>query len=276
MLGFAVLRLKGVGGLRFVRVVIAFGISGIAGAACGGVAREDEAADNGGNGGTGGAAGMGAGAGMGAAAGVDGSTTPLCPDDAWYCPQGCRPVTALRYSVERACITSENEVVGCNGTRGGASICIKRVRDGAIFVAGNSPLEGPAWTACSADDGFRPVGCSELTCSAPEVKTISGCLSCDAVGTTVTALLGSAHEMTSRCQTSTDCVCEPSSTRCAGACDVSVSAELAADYREMVRIVDQQYCSDPGYASICGSVTPRCLPCASSCRNGVCTALPPP
>jgi hypothetical protein len=64
--------------------------------------------------------------------------------------------------------------------------------------------------------------------------------------------------------------------RCAGACDVSVSAELAADYREMVRIVDQQYCSDAAYASTCGRVTPRCLPCASACRGGVCTAVPPP
>jgi hypothetical protein len=256
--------------LRVVRVVIALGIAGIGAAACGGVAREN-ASNNGGNGGT------GAAAGMGATAGADGSTMPPCPDDAPNCPPGCIPRTGYRYSLERGCVMQEREIVACNGISEGPTTCIKRVRDGAVFLASASPLETPAWTPCSSVDTFGILyGCGDRTCTAPQVNTVAGCLACEEAASAATAKLGSAHALTSRCQASADCVCVPSSTRCAGACDVGVSAEFTADYREMVRIVDQQYCSDPAYGSICGRVTPRCVPCVPSCEAGVCTSLPAP
>jgi hypothetical protein len=85
-----------------------------------------------------------------ACGGSDG--VPDCPDDAAECPSGCFAVPAFPYDAANACVASSAQTVACTNDPGAAGdvVCVRRGRDGTIFLGAAGPLfEGrPGWMPC--------------------------------------------------------------------------------------------------------------------------------
>jgi hypothetical protein len=75
-----------------------------------------------------------------------------CPDDAAECPSGCFAVSAFAYDAGRACVASTAETVACTNDLGatGDVVCVRRGRDGTIFLGASEPhFQGrPGWSIC--------------------------------------------------------------------------------------------------------------------------------
>jgi len=267
-------------------VVIAIG--SVAG--CGGVTRERNASGSdagpiGGTGsGSGGISGTSGGGGVtggrGGANGTGGSSaggaggTAGCPEEATNCPQGCHLMYAQQYYVPRNCLTVEGFPVGCTAITdgGGAPECFKRVRDGALYVTTQLSAfrASRAWTTCTEAERQLVKPSCGVACPDGQVQTAEGCLSCAMVHDAVARRLEEALAKMTACQTNADCACVPNATDCAGACQVAISADFIGDYASEVEAASQGYCSDPGFRSVCGYSTPRCVPCTAVCTGGRC------
>jgi hypothetical protein len=107
----------------------------------------------------------------------------------------------------------------CTGVVSGApaSECIKRVRDGALFVTGQiAPFRKAAqWTACTDTERQRvQTACS--ACPHPAVLTSVGCLAWSGVHDAVAKRLEEARARMSACEIDADCACVPERHRLLG------------------------------------------------------------
>ncbi len=79
-----------------------------------------------------------------------------CPDVATSCPDGCYPMRATPYDVDRGCFANAGGVVGCTTDAVGTddAPCVKRLSDGALFIASQgSPFRRSAgWAECRDDE----------------------------------------------------------------------------------------------------------------------------
>jgi hypothetical protein len=76
-----------------------------------------------------------------------------CPGVSESCDDGCYPMRASPFDAARGCVLSKLEIVGCTSDDGGTddAPCVKRLRDGALFIATQgSPFRNSSeWAECS-------------------------------------------------------------------------------------------------------------------------------
>lgn len=89
-----------------------------------------------------------------------------CPGVSDSCDDGCYPMQAFPFDAARGCAVYKLEIVGCTPDDGGTddAPCVKRVRDGALFIATQgSPFRSSSdWAECS-DSESAAVMAAECT-----------------------------------------------------------------------------------------------------------------
>lgn len=87
-----------------------------------------------------------------------------CAENNGECSEGCFDVEAAAFDVERGCVERTFESVGCSSIYEATSDtgCVRRVSDGAIFVAGSFTrhLQSDEWEPCSAEE----IASTEVVC----------------------------------------------------------------------------------------------------------------
>lgn len=156
---------------------------------------------------------------------------------------------------------------GIDGGGGGDASAV----DAAASDTGLCPLPQPPGTVCEGSywvcakgyfHGYGKTDCVEATCANMKAAL-------DAALAEVTA---KAHG----CSGGDDgeCVVISTSTACQGSCGAAVNGGMANDVALAVGWVDEHICKAFAYADKCGFSTPKCMPPAPACVDGVCVYKP--
>ena len=121
---------------------------------------------------------------------------------------------------------------------------------------------------CTADCGGGTCVPEAIECTADEVSTVDGCLSCGEAGSAASAAQQAAKDANDACTAHVDCVLVGAGTSCAGSCQTAVSDADA--YNAAIATLNTSYCD--GYAETCGFVTPSCVAAEAKCVAGACQA----
>ena len=164
---------------------------------------------------------------------------------------------AFAFDSARQCTSPRSRVVGCTSDTGGTdeAPCVKRVRDGALFIAssGSMFLSTPDWVQCSDDEANMVVAsCPVEPCADGTVSTADGCMSCDLLAEHVAEEKRILQKKLSACRSYADCGCVPDFTLCGRGCAVAITGTATSEYARLLAEIGTDFCSDPNYVGSCG------------------------
>jgi len=149
--------------------------------------------------------------------------------------------------------------------------------------------QGDCWRFVNGciPDGFEPIlevdkpahACTSVTdicidslaCNDSHVATVAGCLSCSQAQGLLGLRWNETASYTTPCSSDLDCVLADTQLGCRYPCPFAIHRDDVAAHQRTVQRLDQSYCGDPKWSTLCSAPSPSCADIIPRCVAGQCS-----